>query len=145
MLRLLAPLLGGIASGSVKTAVKRTRDQAISYALVGLALFMALLFLCVIAFIAMTWIMSPIWSAAIIFAFWIIVALLAFLIGRSISAKRQKIYEKQMQEERSNLMAASAVAAIPALLGNKKILGIAVPLIGLAAIMLWNKDKNDKQ
>lgn len=140
MLRLLAPLIGGIANGSVKTAVKSTRDQAICYALVGIALFFALVFLCIIAFIMLTWITPPIWAASIICGFWFIVALLALLIGRLIANRRRKVYKKQMNDERSNLLVASAVAAVPAILGNKKILGIALPLIGIAALILRQAD-----
>ncbi|AQT43513.1 hypothetical protein BBC0178_020840 [Bartonella apihabitans] len=65
-------------------------------------------------------------------------------IGRIISAKRRKIYQQQMDDERFNLVAASLVAAVPAILKNKKTLVLAVPLIGLAALMFWNKDKNSK-
>ncbi len=144
MLRLIAPLIGGLANGSVKTAVKSTRNQAICYLLIGLSLFFAVIFLCVIAFIALTWVVSPILSATIIFAFWLIVVLAGFLIGRSVSAKRRKIYEEQMNDERFNLVAASLVAAVPAILKNKKTLTLAIPLIGLAALMFWNKDNNRK-
>ncbi len=140
MLRLLAPIIGGIANGSVKTAVKSTRDQAICYAIVGIALFFALVFLCIIAFIMLTWITPPIWAASIIFGFWFIVALLALLIGRLIANRRRKIYKKQMNDERSNLLVASAVATVPAILGNKKILSLALPLIGIAALMLRQAD-----
>ena len=144
MLRLIAPLIGGLANGSVKTAVKSTRNQAICYLLIGLSLFFAVIFLCVIAFIALTWVVAPILSATIIFAFWLIVVLAGFLIGRSVSAKRRKIYEEQMNDERFNLVAASLVAAVPAILKNKKTLTLAIPLIGLAALMFWNKDNNRK-
>lgn len=144
MLRLIAPLLGGLANSSMKTAVKSTRDQAICYFIIGLSLFFAITFLCGIAFIALNWIVSPIWAATIVFAFWFVVALFGFFVGRSISAKRRKIYEEQMNEERANLVAASVVAAIPALLKDKKTLAIAIPLIGLAALLFWNKDKNTK-
>lgn len=144
MWRLIAPLMSGLANGSVKTAVKSTRNQAICYFLIGLSLFFAVIFLCVIAFIALSWIVSPILSATIIFAFWLVVALVVFFIGRIISAKRRKIYQQQMDDERFNLVAASLVAAVPAILKNKKTLALAVPLIGLAALMFWNKDKNSK-
>lgn len=144
MLRLIAPLLGGLANGSMKTAVKSTRDQAICYFLIGLSLFFAVAFLCGIAFIALNWVVSPIWAATIIFAFWLVVALCVFFVGRTISAKRRKIYEEQMNEERANLVAASLVAAIPAILKDKKTLTVAIPLIGLAALLFWNSDKNTK-
>ena len=136
--------MSGLANGSVKTAVKSTRNQAICYFLIGLSLFFAVIFLCVIAFIALSWIVSPILSATIIFAFWLVVSLVVFFIGRIISAKRRKIYQQQMDDERFNLVAASLVAAVPAILKNKKTLALAVPLIGLAALMFWNKDKNSK-
>lgn len=144
MLRLIAPLIGGLANGSVKTAVKSTRNQAICYFLIGLSLFFAVTFLCVIAFIALSWVVSPILSATIIFAFWLIVALVVFLVGRSIAAKRRKVYDEQMNDERFNLVAASLVAAVPAILKNKKTFALAVPLIGLAALMFRNKDKDRK-
>lgn len=144
MWRLIAPLMSGLANGSVKTAVKSTRNQAICYFLIGISLFFAVIFLCVIAFIALSWIVSPILSATIIFAFWLVVALVVLFIGRIISAKRRKIYQQQMDDERFNLVAASLVAAVPAILKNKKTLALAVPLIGLAALMFWNKDKNSK-
>lgn len=100
--------------------------------------------MCGIAFIALNWVVSPIWAATIIFAFWLVVALCVFFVGRTISAKRRKIYEEQMNEERANLVAASLVAAIPAILKDKKTLTVAIPLIGLAALLFWNSDKNTK-
>lgn len=141
MLRLIAPLLGGLANGSVKTAVKSTRDQAICVFLVGLSLFLAVFFLCVIAFIALTSIVSPIFAATIVCIFWLLVALVGFFIGRRLSEKRRKVYAAQMADERNNLIAASLIAAVPAILKNKKTLTIAVPLIGLAALLFWNTDK----
>lgn len=144
MLRLIAPLLGGLANGSVKTAVKSTRDQAICIFLVGLSLFLAVLFLCVIAFIALISIVSPIWAATIVCIFWLLVALVVCIIGRRLSEKRRKAYAAQMEDERNNLIAASLIAAMPAILKNKKTLAIAVPLIGLAALLFWNNDKNSQ-
>ncbi|EJF91726.1 phage holin family protein [Bartonella tamiae] len=145
MLRLIAPLISGIASGSVKSAVKRTRDQVICYAVVGFALIVALIFLCVTAFIALTWVVKPIFAGAILCGFWVGVALIALLIGRTIAAKRKKIYEKQLDEERGSLIVASVASAIPALFGNKKVLKIAIPLISIAALSLWNKSKHKKK
>ncbi|WP_225868016.1 phage holin family protein [Bartonella apihabitans] len=82
--------MSGLANGSVKTAVKSTRNQAICYFLIGLSLFFAVIFLCVIAFIALSWIVSPILSATIIFAFWLIVALVVFLSAASFRQRDVK-------------------------------------------------------
>lgn len=145
MLRLIAPLISSFANGSFKKTIKHTQYLAICYAIVGLALFFALIFSCFIGFIALTWFVAPVFAATIIVVFWLIIALIALIIGRIIAAKKQATYNKKIQDEQSSLIIASAMAAIPALIGNKKILRVAVPLIGLAAVFLAaNKSKLDK-
>lgn len=141
-MRLITPLLGGLANGNVKSVVKSTRDRALCFFFVGLSLFLALIFLCVIAFIALSIIVAPIWAATIICIVWLIVALLVFVIGRRLYEKRQKAYAAQREGERNNLIAASLIAAVPAILRDKKTLSIVVPLIGLATLLLWHADKN---
>lgn len=144
MFGLLTSLLGGLTSGGINQAVKRTKTQVIILSLTGVFAILALVFLCVFIYLGLTCFVAPLWAAGILFASFLIIALLVFFIGQAIAKKQKLALEKQAEEERSALLLSSALAAIPAAIaGDKKVAMIALPLIGLAALWLY-KNKSDK-
>lgn len=136
MLRLLAPLLGGLASGSLKSAVIQTKTQALYWAVIVLAAVVALGFLCLFAYLWLVTFLSPIWAAGILFLVFTAVALIAWIASRISYIRQKRILEKKAADERAALLLTSVLTAIPAIAGRKNLLMMAVPLVGLAAFML---------
>ncbi|UXN06046.1 phage holin family protein [Bartonella sp. HY761] len=145
MFGLLTSLLGGLTSGGIKQAVKRTKTQVLILSLTSIFAVLALVFLCVFVYLGLTCFVAPLWAAGILFVLFAIIALLVFLIGQSIAKKQKIILEKQAEEERNALLFSSALAAIPAAIaGDKKVAMIGLPLIGLAALWLYKNKSGGK-
>lgn len=145
MFGLLTSLLGGLTSGGIKQAVKRTKTQVLILSLTSIFAVLALVFLCVFVYLGLTCFVEPLWAAGILFVLFAIIALLVFLIGQSIAKKQKIVLEKQAEEERNALLFSSALAAIPAAIaGDKKVAMIGLPLIGLAALWLY-KNRSGKK
>lgn len=145
MLGILTSLLGGLTSGGIKQTVKRTKTQVLILGLTGIFAILALVFLCVFVYLGLTCFVAPLWAAGILFALFLIIALLVFFIGQAMAKKQKIALEKQAEEERNALLFSSALAAIPAAIaGDKRVAMIALPLIGLAALWLY-KNKSDEK
>lgn len=139
----LAPVIRSLIAGNIKTTVERTRNQAICVFIGAVALVLAIAFFCVVFYLLMIRIMDPLWAALIGLVFWLIVAVVAFVVYKVTAKRKRRTYEAQLEEQKASLMAASALAAMP-MLGKKKTWVAALPILGLAALYFFDKT-NKKQ
>jgi len=119
MFGLLFPFFGKYAADHFKAAVERTKLQAACAALIGGALFFTALFFCLAVFFCLWTVMSPIIAAFIIAAIWLLIAIIGFLCLK-ISIDRRRARRRAqglMTEEQKKLLANTALAAAPGLLG----------------------------
>lgn len=140
MLGLLSPLISGFAAGNIKGVVKRTKIQAVCWTIIAIAAFLAVGFACLLSYLWLAEFVSPLMSATILVGFWLVVALIAFIVMKMLSVKQKRTHKQEMEQERVNLLLSSALAAIPALTAKKKFGIIAAPLVGIAVLALMNSD-----
>jgi cytochrome bd-type quinol oxidase subunit 2 len=124
----LAPLILGLLTADVKSAVQRAKRLTIIYtvaALLGLAGFLALL---VAAGIAMARHMSPEAAALAIAGILVSASLVLVAIASIWSARDRR--KKASKSASRTIVAAAAVTFLPALLGNRLGLGLIAAVAG---------------
>jgi len=129
----VAQLLTLLLAGEASDLKRRLRSALITYALAAVAGLLALIFLVVAIYIAAAYRWGAV-QAAIGFA--VVFALLALIVfgAHRISARAYQRQQRMRRAENATLAAgASAAAAIPALLGKKK-LGANAALLVLAGL-----------
>ncbi|WP_142416054.1 phage holin family protein [Bartonella massiliensis] len=144
MHKFIAPLLNYLVGGGLKSTVKQVRLQAICCGVIGISFFMALLFLCLIGFIALCSMMTPLAAASIMFIIWLVVAGLALIINRVLKAYQRYDQQKKTEEQRHKLMTDATVSSLAVLSQHLPFAKLSVPILGLATYFLWKKDKKDR-
>jgi len=144
MFNLLSPLIGGLTSGGIRGVVKRTKIQAACWGIICIAAIFCVGFSCLLSYLWIREFASPIMSAAILFGFWLLVAVIALIVMKILSARQNYRHKQEMAQERTRLLVSSALAAIPtAFTINKKFaLASAVPLLGIALLAMLNHTQN---
>ncbi|MCZ2203676.1 phage holin family protein [Bartonella sp. A05] len=143
MQKLIAPLMSHLVGGRIKNTVKQIRIRTICYGIIGISLFMALIFLCVMGFIALCLVVEPLVAASIMFFIWLFIAGLGVLLGHVFRTYQRYAHQKQLEEQRHQLMTASTLSGIAMLGQNLPFTKLGVPILGLVAYLLWQKDKKD--
>ncbi|WP_019219478.1 membrane protein [Bartonella florencae] len=143
MHKFIAPLLNHLVGGGLKSTVKQMRLQAICYGFIGISLFMSLLFLCIIGFIALCFVMKPLAAASTMFFIWLFLAGIAIFMCRILKSYQDYDRQKKSEEQRHRLMTDATVSSL-ALLGKQlPFAKLSVPVLGLASYFLWKKDKKN--
>lgn len=150
----LAPFLRSLIAGNIKTTVERTRNQMLCLLVIAFALFFAVAFLCVVLYLLMSQIMTPLTAALIGAVFWLIIALGAFIFYKVTASRKRRLYEEQLEEQKAGLVAASALAMLPAVSreafqkkvfqDKKKFWIAALPILGLAAFYFFRKPEDSQ-
>lgn len=147
MLSLLFPLFGKYAADSLKSAVEKTKFQALCGALIGGALLFAVFFICLTVFFLLWEHMSPVKAAAILALIWLLIAFVSLLAMKISMDRRRRERQKLLGAENAKLFAGTALSLAPGVLalGGKSLkrLGLlAVVATGaLAAYGALHKDK----
>ncbi|GAA5095550.1 hypothetical protein [Bartonella acomydis] len=143
MHKFIAPLLNHLIGGGLKSTVKQVRLQAICYGFMGISLFMSLLFLCIIGFIALCFVMKPIAAASVMFIFWLFFAGIAYFMSRILNAYQSYEQQKKSEEQRHRLMTDATVSSLVFLSKRLPFAKLSIPVLGLVSYFLWKKDKKD--
>ncbi|WP_455480567.1 hypothetical protein V3564_05440 [Bartonella sp. B12(2025)] len=143
MHKFIAPLLNHLIGGGLKSTVKQVRLQAICCGIIGISLFMSLLFLCIIGFIALCSIMKPLAAASTMFFIWFFLAGLGVFIGRILRAYQRYDQQKKLEEQHHKLMTDATLSSLTLLSQHLPFAKLSVPILGLATYFLWKKDKKD--
>lgn len=143
MHKFIVPLLNHLAGGGLKSTVKQVRLQAICCGIISISLFISLLFLCMIGFIALCSIMKPLAAASTMFFIWLFVAGLGVLIGRVVKTYQHYEQQKKSEEQRHQLMTDATLSSIALLSKHLPFAKLSVPVLGLATYFLWKKDKKN--
>ncbi|MBB5074439.1 hypothetical protein HNQ69_001581 [Bartonella callosciuri] len=143
MHKLIAPLLNHLVGGGLKSTVKQVRFQAICGGIIGISLFMSLIFLCAIGFIALCSVMKPLTAASTMFFLWFFIAGLALLTSKTFKAAQRYDQQKKREEQRHKLMTEAAISSLALLSRYLPFAKLSFPVLGLATYFLWKKDKKD--
>ncbi|MGF7157240.1 phage holin family protein [Bartonella heixiaziensis] len=143
MHKFIAPLLNHLFDGELKSSVKQMRLQAIVCGIIGISLFIALIFLCIIGFIALCWVMKPLAAASTMFFIWLFIAGLGVFVSKVLKATRHYNQQKKLEEQRHKLMTDATFSGISLLSKHLPFAKLGVPVLGLLTYFLWKKDKKD--
>ncbi|ATP12900.1 MULTISPECIES: phage holin family protein [Bartonella] len=144
MLMFIAPLLNHLVGGELKSTVKQVRLQAICFGIIGISLFMSLIFLSVIGFIALSSVIKPLTAASVLFFIWLFLATLGILISRFLKAYQHYDQQKKSEEQRHKLMTEATLESVALLSKHLPFAKLGIPILGLATYFLWKKEKKDR-
>ncbi|MBX4335821.1 phage holin family protein [Bartonella raoultii] len=144
MHKLITPVLNHLVGGGLKSTVKQVRLQAIFCGIIGVSLFMALVFLCVIGFLALCLVMKPLGAASVLFFIWLFLAGLSALIGRILKTSQRYEQQKKEEEQRHQLMTQTTLSSLALLGKHLPFAKLSVPILGLTSYFLWKKEKKDR-
>ncbi|WP_455465905.1 hypothetical protein [Bartonella sp. B39] len=140
----IASLLNHLVGGGLKSTVKQMRLQAICCGIVGISLFMSLLFLCIIGFLALCLVMNPLAAASTMFFICLFLAGLGIFIVHILKTYQRYERQKQSEEQHHKLMTNAALSSVALLSKHLPFAKWSVPVLGLATYFLWKKDKKDR-
>lgn len=142
MLRLLSPLLSSILKQEFHEATQQAKRSAITGAAIGIFVVVGFVFLLLASYLYLSTLVSQL-AAALIMAFSaFVVALIAWLITKTINAAQERKRRERLEADKSAFVATAALATIPALL-KRPILAAALPLAGMALVSLLSDKKPD--
>lgn len=142
MLRLLSPLLSSLLKQEFHDATEKAKRCAITGAVIGIFALIGFVFLLLAGFLYLSTLTSQLSAALIMSASAFVIALIAWVITRSINAAKERRRRERLEADKSALMATAALATVPALL-KRPILAAALPLAGIALASFLNNKKPD--
>lgn len=142
MLHLLSPLLSSILKQEFHEATQQAKRGAITGAVIGIFVVVGFVFLLLAGFLYLSTLVSQLAAALIMAGSAFVVALIAWLITKSINATQERKRRERLEADKSAFVATAALATIPALL-KRPILAAALPLAGMALVSLLSDKKPD--
>lgn len=140
MLKLLAPIVATLAGDELKLLTGRAKRVAILGTTIAVFGLIAVVFLCVAAFLALAQNYGGPIAALILAGLSIIIALLILAVLKIQAAAEEKKRKERIAADKSALMAAAAMATVPSIL-KRPILAVALPLAGIALMSLLSDKK----
>lgn len=141
-------LLGPLASLlgiETEALLQRLKESAVAVAAIGLFVLIALTFLLVAAYTALTWWVGPLWSPLIIAAAALVVALILYIALRiQMAAQKRRRDEQKRQAETTALVASTALGVLPELLHSSLIRNVGLPLALYAGFLLFSGARKSK-
>ncbi|WP_407965370.1 hypothetical protein [Bartonella sp. C271] len=139
MYKVIAPLLSHLVGGGIQSTVKKIQIQTFCYGIIGIALFIALIFLCIIGFLALCLVMSPLAAASTLFFIWLFVAGLSAVLCKLLKSSYRHNHQKQWEKQRHELITTSALSSLTLLNKHFPLVKLGGPLLGLMTYFLWKK------
>jgi len=143
MLKLLAPVVASLAGEELKLLTGRAKRAAIFGAATAVFGLIAVVFLCVAAFLALAENYGGPIAALILAGLSLILALLILAVLKIQAAAEEKKRKQRIEADKSALMATAAIATVPSIL-KRPILAVALPLAGIALVSLLSDKKKRK-
>lgn len=140
MLKLLAPIVATLAGDELKLLTGRAKRVAILGTTIAVFGLIAVVFLCVAAFLALAQNYGGPIAALILAGLSTIIALLILAVLKIQAAAEEKKRKERIAADKSALMAAAAMATVPSIL-KRPILAVALPLAGIALMSLLSDKK----
>lgn len=142
MLRLLAPLLRSMLKQELYETTQQAKRGMITGAIIGIFSVIGFVFLLLAAYIHLSTILSSLTAALIMAASAFIIALLAWLIIKTINAQAERKRRERLEADKSAFVATASIAALEAVL-KRPMLVAALPLATMALTSLLNDKKNN--
>lgn len=141
-MNLLIPL-AGLLGIEVEAITDRVKTTVIVNSIIALFGFIALVFLLIAGYLALSDLWSPI-LAALVMAGGALVLALAVYLGARIgeSSRRRHIAERRRSSETGAFVTTAALTALPVMLKSPTFRAIGIPAAAIAAFMLLKRDDN---
>ena len=141
---LLAPL-ASLLGIEVDVLMTRLKESAVAFAAIGLFLVIALAFLLVALYTALSSWLGPMWAPLAIAGGALIIALVLYLALR-MQIAAQKRRDEERRSETTALIASAALAALPELLKSPFMRNVGIPLglyVGFLVMSRSRKSTDD--
>ncbi|WP_455476885.1 hypothetical protein [Bartonella sp. B41] len=138
---LLTPFLNYLVGEGFKSTVKQAYLQAIFFGIIGVSLFISLLFLCIIGFIMLCSVMKPLAAASIMFFIWLFIVGLSILASKVLKISRRSYQQRKLEEQHHKLVTDATLSGIFTLGKHLPFTKFGVAILGLTTYLLWKKDK----
>ncbi|MDD9333329.1 MAG: phage holin family protein, partial [Bartonella sp.] len=112
MYKMITPLLNHLVGGGIQSTVKKIQIQTFCYGIIGIALFIALIFLCITGFLTLCLVMSPLAAASTLFFIWLFVAGLSAVLCKLLKSYHRHDHQKQWEKQRHKLITTSALSSL---------------------------------
>ncbi|WP_374832208.1 phage holin family protein [Paenochrobactrum pullorum] len=142
MLRLLSPLIISMFKQELCETTQQAKRGFITCAIIGIFAAIGFVFLLLAGFIYLSTLGSPLAAALIMAAGAFIVALVAWLIIKSVNAAAERKRRERLEADKSAFVATASLAAVEAVL-KRPILAAALPLATMALTSLLRDKKNN--
>lgn len=143
MLRILAPLVTSLFGEEFRHVTAQAKRSAYFIALISLSAAVCVIFLLIAAFLALQAHYSGPVAALVIAAGGFIFAAICFIIMKIMAKVEANRRHRRMDAEKSALLATAALASVPTLL-KRPLLGLILPLAGIAAFAFLAGTKDAK-
>ncbi|NKB83422.1 phage holin family protein [Brucella grignonensis] len=140
MLKHLAPVVTSLVGEELELLTGRAKRAAILGAVIAVFGLIAVVFLCVAAFLALAENYGGPIAALILAGLSLILAMLILAVLKIQAASEEKKRKQRIEADKSALMATAAMATVPSIL-KRPILAVALPLAGIALISLLSDKK----
>lgn len=131
----IAPL-AAVFGIEIETLVDRFKRNALVSGLIASCALIAFVFLLIAGFVALASAMGPLVAALVMAGGALVLALLIFLINK-IGARARK--RRELERRRKHEASALAITALPALIRSPLGKSLSVPLVVLAAYLLFRR------
>lgn len=140
MLKHLAPVVTSLVGEELELLTGRAKRAAILGAVIAVFGLIAVVFLCVAAFLALAENYGGPIAALILAGLSLTFAMLILAVLKIQAASEEKKRKQRIEADKSALMATAAMATVPSIL-KRPILAVALPLAGIALISLLSDKK----
>lgn len=140
---MLARLFALLATDEAAVIKRRVKAAVVTYALVGAAALLALVFLIIAGYLAAAVRWGAIASAIGFAVGFLLLALLVYIVYRVVSGAQRRAQQRKRAADASMMAGASAMAMLPALLSKRG--GMATALMALAGIAGYAAYREFKQ
>jgi hypothetical protein len=141
---LIAPL-AALLGLETEALLAKAKSAILAYALIGLFLLAAVIFLIAAGYMAVAEELGPILAALLFGGVFLVLALAVYLgtlIGRS--RRQRQVAEKRRASESGAFLTTAAITALPLLTKSPMLLRLGLPAAAIAAIALMrNNSKHD--
>lgn len=145
---MLGPLIVGLATGEVGSAIRRARSAAIAYMAAAILAVVGLVFLLVAAWIVAARRLGPLEAALWFGGIFLALAVITVVIHRIVAAARSRAANRQRTRDLAAMATTSAIAAVPVLSrsrGGLGILGLGIAALGGYALYRLFRDGDGPQ
>jgi len=141
----IAPL-AAVFGIEVESLIERFRRDALVNGLIAFCVLIAVVFLLIAGYVALTAVLGPLFAALAMAGGALLLALLILLISKiGARERKRRELERRRRNEAGAAVTTAAVTALPALIRSPLGKGLGLPLVVLAAYLLFRRSGDNSE